>query len=67
MLYNFCPIAMKLRTRDVYKNVFGDLSSVKIGAIKVIRVGVNEFLKVQKTFTLEQAMKAQRGSRDAAL
>jgi len=48
MLYNFCPIAIKLGTRDVYKNVLGDLSSVKIGAFKVILMGVNEFLKVQK-------------------
>jgi len=67
MLYNFCPIAIKLSARDVHKNVFGDLSSVKICAFKVIRVGVNEFLKVQEKFTLEQAMKAQRGSRRVAL
>jgi hypothetical protein len=50
MIHNFCPISMKLGARDVYENVVCDLSSVKIGAIKVIRMGVNEFLKVQKKF-----------------
>jgi hypothetical protein len=48
MLYNFCPMTIKLGTRDVYKNMLCDLNSVKIGALKVIRMGVNEFLKVQK-------------------
>jgi hypothetical protein len=41
MLYNFCPIAIKLGTGDIYKNVLGALSSVKIGAFKVARMGVN--------------------------
>jgi len=48
MLHNFCTIEIKLGTRNVYKNVLGDLSYVKIGAFKVVRMGVNEFLKVQK-------------------
>jgi len=47
--------------------VLSDLNSVKIGAFKVARMGVNEFLKAQKKFTLEQAMKAQRGSGGIAL
>jgi hypothetical protein len=51
----------------VLKDVLGYLSSVKIGAFKVVRMGVKVFLKVQKKFTLEQAMKAQRGSRGIAL